>query len=132
MTERYTPITPYHLQYEATIDDPEVFTEPWTISLPLYRRTEEHPRVLEYRCVEMVEELIYGHLRREQLVSAIWSVTSNTRVSPSQRPREFPIQAGTPRFTSSRWMVRPAFENPWTIMILSGPCVTWNGNGSYR
>ena len=68
VVERYTPITPYHLQYEATIHDPAVFTEPWTISLPLYRRMEEHPRVLEYRCVEMVEELVYGHLRREQLV----------------------------------------------------------------
>ena len=69
VTERYTPITPYHMQYEATIDDPVVFAEPWTISLPLYRRMEEHPRVLEYRCVEMVEELVYGHLRKEQLVT---------------------------------------------------------------
>ena len=68
VVERYTPLTPYHLQYEATIHDPAVFTEPWTLSLPLYRRMEEHPRVLEYRCVEMVEELVYGHLRREQLV----------------------------------------------------------------
>ena len=68
VVERYTPITPYHLQYEATIHDPAIFSEPWTISLPLYRRMEEHPRVLEYRCVEMVEELVYGHLRREQLV----------------------------------------------------------------
>ena len=68
VVERYTPITPYHLQYEATIHDPAVFTEPWTLSIPLYRRMEEHPRVLEYRCVEMVEELVYGHLRREQLV----------------------------------------------------------------
>ncbi|MCY4122939.1 MAG: hypothetical protein OXG72_18675, partial [Acidobacteria bacterium] len=68
VVERYTPITPYHLQYEATIHDPAVFSEPWTLSLPLYRRMEEHPRVLEYRCVEMVEELVYGHLRREQLV----------------------------------------------------------------
>ena len=68
VVERYTPITPYHLQYEATIHDPAVFTDPWTIALPLYRRMEEHPRVLEYRCVEMVEELVYGHLRREQLV----------------------------------------------------------------
>ena len=68
VVERYTPITPYHLQYEATLHDPAVFTEPWTISLPLYRRMEENARVLEYRCVEMVEELVYGHLRREQLV----------------------------------------------------------------
>jgi len=69
VTERYTPITPYHIEYEATITDPDVFTEPWTIALPLYKRMEEHAQVLEYRCVEMVEELIYGHLRKEQLVS---------------------------------------------------------------
>ena len=69
VTERYTPITPYHIEYEATITDPDTFTEPWTIALPLYKRMEEHAQVLEYRCVEMVEELIYGHLRKEQLVS---------------------------------------------------------------
>ncbi len=68
VVERFTPITPYHMQYEATIDDLEVFTEPWTIALPLYRRMEEHPAVLEYRCVKMVEELVYGHLRKAQLV----------------------------------------------------------------
>ena len=68
VTERYTPITPYHMEYEATINDPEVFTEPWTIALPLYKRMEPNAQVLEYRCVEMVEELIYGHLRKEQLV----------------------------------------------------------------
>ena len=66
--ERYTPVTPYHIEYEAVIDDPQVFTEPWTISMPLYKRVEDYPRVLEYRCIEMVEELIYGHLRKEQLV----------------------------------------------------------------
>jgi hypothetical protein len=69
VTERYTPITPYHIEYEATITDPDTFTEPWTIALPLYKRMEENAQVLEYRCVEMVEELIYGHLRKEQLVS---------------------------------------------------------------
>jgi hypothetical protein len=68
VTERYTPITPYHIQYGATIDDPAVFTEPWSISVPLYQRMEDQPRVLEYRCVEMVEELVYGHLRKEPLV----------------------------------------------------------------
>jgi hypothetical protein len=66
--ERYTPTSPYHIMYEATIEDPSVFTRPWTIRMPLYKRMEEHARVFEYRCVEMVEELIYGHLRKEQLV----------------------------------------------------------------
>jgi hypothetical protein len=36
--------------------------------MPLYKRLEENARVFEYRCVEMVEELVYGHLRKAQLV----------------------------------------------------------------
>ena len=68
VTERYTPISPTHLQYEATIEDPEVFTQPWTIRMPLYRRQDPNVQLMEYNCVEFVEELLYGHLRREQLV----------------------------------------------------------------
>jgi hypothetical protein len=68
VVERYTPISPYHLMYEATIEDPKVFTRPWKMKMPLYRRMEEKPRFMEYRCVETVEELLYGHLRKEQLV----------------------------------------------------------------
>ena len=48
--ERYTPTTPYHLLYEATIEDPKVFTRPWTIRMPLYRRQEQDVEVLEYAC----------------------------------------------------------------------------------
>ena len=68
VTERYTPITPDHLQYEATIEDPKVFSRPWTISMPLYRHKEPNAQLTEYKCVEFVEELLYGHLRKEQLV----------------------------------------------------------------
>ena len=68
VTERYTPISPDHLQYEATIEDPEVFTRPWTISMPLYRRMEPDAQLTEYKCVQFVEELLYGHLRSEQLI----------------------------------------------------------------
>jgi hypothetical protein len=60
VVERYTPVSPYHLMYEATIEDPNVFTRPWTIRMPLYRRIEEGKRLLEYRCTEFVEQLIYG------------------------------------------------------------------------
>jgi hypothetical protein len=66
--ERYTPLSRNHLWYEATIEDRATFTAPWTIEMPLYRRIEDHAQVFEYRCVEMVEELIYGHLRKNQLV----------------------------------------------------------------
>ena len=56
---------PNALMYEATIEDPDVFTAPWTIKMPLYRRLEENVQVLEFKCVEFTEDLIYGHLRKE-------------------------------------------------------------------
>lgn len=62
VTERYTPINDNVMQYEATIDDPEVFTQPWTIRMPLYRRVEENARLLEFNCVEFSERLLYGDL----------------------------------------------------------------------
>ena len=55
VVERYTYVTPNHLSYEATIEDPNVFTEPWTISFPLYRRLEKNIELLEYECVEFIE-----------------------------------------------------------------------------
>jgi hypothetical protein len=64
VTERYTATGPDALQYEATIDDPKVFTRPWQIRMPLYRRLEQPPRLLKYNCVEFAEEIVYGHLRR--------------------------------------------------------------------
>ena len=68
VVERYTPISRDAIRYEATIEDPKVFTRPWTISLPLYRRLEADAQILEFRCMEHVEETIYGHLRKEPLV----------------------------------------------------------------
>lgn len=62
VVERYTPLSPYHLMYEATIEDSNVFTRPWTISMPLYRHIEEDKRLLEYRCTEFVEQLMYGEV----------------------------------------------------------------------
>ena len=67
VTERYTPISPNHIQYEATIEDPETFTEPWTISMPLYRLMEENAQLMDFKCVEFVEELLYGEWRRYPL-----------------------------------------------------------------
>ena len=67
VTERWTPMGPNHLQYEATIHDEETFTEPWTISLPLYRRVEADARIMDFKCVEFVEELMYGEWRRNPL-----------------------------------------------------------------
>ena len=48
VVERYTYLTPNHLNYEATIEDPKGFTRPWKISLPLYRRLEKNVELLDY------------------------------------------------------------------------------------
>jgi hypothetical protein len=50
VVERYTPIDANHIQYEATIEDPKVFTRPWKISMPLYRRIDKGMRILENEC----------------------------------------------------------------------------------
>ncbi|MBI4888509.1 MAG: hypothetical protein HY824_15545 [Acidobacteria bacterium] len=50
VVERYTRTSPDHLLYEATIEDPNVFTRPWTIRMPLYRRQERDAELLEYQC----------------------------------------------------------------------------------
>jgi hypothetical protein len=62
--ERYTPIGPNHLQYEATIEDPTVYSRAWTIRMPLYRIVDEGFRLLEFKCEPYAEEKIYGHLRK--------------------------------------------------------------------
>ncbi len=64
VTERYTPAGPNVINYEATLEDASVYTKPWTIRMPLYRRLEPGARVVEYKCVEFSEDLLYGHLRK--------------------------------------------------------------------
>jgi len=67
VVERITAIGPDHLNYEATIEDPDTFTRPWKISMPLYRRKEPNAQLLEFKCIEFAEDMIYGHLRKVPL-----------------------------------------------------------------
>jgi hypothetical protein len=53
LTERFTRIDPDHIEYEATVDDPKVFTRPWKMKMPLYRRIEPDAEILEYECYAM-------------------------------------------------------------------------------
>jgi hypothetical protein len=66
VVERYTLTTPYHISYEATIEDPKVFTRPWKISMPIYRVVDKNAQVLEFKCVELTEELLYGDLVKKK------------------------------------------------------------------
>jgi hypothetical protein len=65
VVERYTPIDANTINYEVTIEDPKVFTRPWKMSMLLYRRLEKNAQLMEYKCVQFAEELMYGHLRKQ-------------------------------------------------------------------
>jgi hypothetical protein len=67
VVERYTRTAPDVITYEATMEDPNVFTRPWKISMPLYRRLEKNAQLMDFKCVEFVEELMYGQWRKKPL-----------------------------------------------------------------
>ena len=64
VVERYTRVDADHLNYEATIEDPAVFSRTWKISLLLYRRAEKNVQLLEFKCVPFSEELLYGEFKK--------------------------------------------------------------------
>jgi hypothetical protein len=88
VTERYTPRGKDVIQYEATITDPQVFSRPWKVSFPLYRHLESNAQLTDFRCVEMVEENVYGHLRKQQLVKHWEGKTMNIDVTRKIPPGE--------------------------------------------
>jgi len=57
--ERFTPDGPNHIDYEVTLEDPKVFTRPWTMRMPLYRRKEKNFQLLEYECYGFPYEKLY-------------------------------------------------------------------------
>jgi hypothetical protein len=65
VTERYTLNGDNHLNYEARIEDPKTFSRPWVIRMPLYRRLDTNVQLLEFKCVEFSEELLYGDLKKK-------------------------------------------------------------------
>ena len=64
VVERYTMTDRDHIQYEATITDPKVFSRPWTMRMPLYRHVNADARLGQFKCVEFVEELMFGQYRK--------------------------------------------------------------------
>ena len=67
VVERWTPTSATTMRYEAEITDPVTFTRPWKMSMNLYKLQGEDGRLQQFKCVEFVEELIYGHLRKTRL-----------------------------------------------------------------
>jgi len=81
VTERFTRSGPNIVQYEATLEDPTVFTRPWKISMPLYRNVDPKAQIIEYRCVELTEEALYGRLTKQ----------AKPPVPPEMTPSEVPV-----------------------------------------
>jgi hypothetical protein len=67
VVERWTPVNANLIRYQATITDPSTFTRPWTMSMNLYRHVGEDAVLQQFKCVEFVEELMYGSLRKNPL-----------------------------------------------------------------
>lgn len=65
VVERYTMDGANTLRYEATVEDPNVFTRPWKMSFPLYRRLEKNVQLLDFRCVPFTEEFLYASLAKK-------------------------------------------------------------------
>ena len=89
VVERFTPMSPDALRYEATIEDPTVFTRPWTIAMPIYRRLEPNAQLIDYPCIDFTEEFLYGHLRKQQLVKhwegETMAIDITRKVPPGER-----------------------------------------------
>lgn len=93
LVERFTPISPDAVQYDVTVEDPDVFTRPWKIAMPLYRRLEPNAQIIEYPCIEFSEEFMFGHVRKQQLVKR-WEgetmiVDITRKVPPGDRFHEW-------------------------------------------
>jgi len=67
VVERYTRTSRDVIAYEATIEDPKVFTRPWKMTMALYRRQDPNAQLMDFKCVEFVEELMFGQWRKNPL-----------------------------------------------------------------
>jgi hypothetical protein len=65
VTERFSLQDATHIAYEATLDDPQTFTRPWTIEMPLYRLVDQNAQLLEHKCVPFADGLLYQDLIRK-------------------------------------------------------------------
>jgi hypothetical protein len=65
VVERFTRVDRDHINYEATIEDSKIYSKPWKISMTLYRRVEKNAQILEFKCVEFAEELLYGQYKKQ-------------------------------------------------------------------
>ena len=52
VVERFTRIASDKINYEATIEDPKIYTRPWKMAVPLVRVKDEGYELIEEACIE--------------------------------------------------------------------------------
>jgi len=85
VVERWTLTSDHTMRYEAEITDDEVYTRPWKIAFNLYKAVGEDAQLQQFKCVEFVEELMYGHLRKNPLPGP---AADRARQEAEERARE--------------------------------------------
>ena len=82
--ERWTPMGPNHVQYEATMTDPNTFTQPWKVSFPLYRHIEENYQLLEFKCTEFMKNIYTANGVRRDANRQSSAVATSKKPGPTQ------------------------------------------------
>ena len=80
VVERWTRLSNDLMDYRATMEDPKVFSRPWTIQVLLYRHQEKNFRILDYECQIFKERLV------REGKGNLMKVVEGTRLSVDQRP----------------------------------------------
>lgn len=119
VVERYRMTDPATIQYEATIEDSKAFTKPWTISLPLHRRTDLH-RILEYACQAEAEEASGAFEREERTWYPGSGTPATTTADASAR------KPATPPQTAANVRHRHRFPLPWINSATNPPAAVSN------
>jgi len=62
IVERYTPVDRNTIDYRVTVEDPAVFTRPWTMAFPAFERYPAGTELYEYACAEgnAIDETVFG------------------------------------------------------------------------
>ena len=54
--------------------------------MPLYRRVDENMQLLEFKCVEFAEELMYGHLRKDPDLTPVYRPSGHGSAFEGEAP----------------------------------------------
>ena len=93
LVERYTMLDADAIGYEVTIEDPQVFTRPWTISMTFHRQTEAD-RIFEYQCQAEAEEA-NGAFERD--AKTWYPGLSSSQIPAEWKDIQTPFKAPTPK-----------------------------------